>query len=51
MDAHPNARTTPHSQMRIVERLGEGWKFSAVEGDGEHSKHGPPMAGPGCGRG
>ena len=29
MDAHENARTTPHSRMLIVERLGSGW--SVVE--------------------
>ena len=30
MDAHKNARTTPHSRMLIVERLREGWTVSAV---------------------
>ena len=30
MDVHQNARTTPHSRMLIVERLGEGWTMSAV---------------------
>ena len=30
MDAHQNARTTPHSRMLIVERLREGWTVSAV---------------------
>jgi transposase InsO family protein len=30
MDAHENARTTPHSRMLIVERLGEGWTVVAV---------------------
>ena len=30
MDAHQNARTTPHSRMLIVERLREGWRVGAV---------------------
>jgi transposase InsO family protein len=30
MDAHQNARTTPHSRMLIVERLAAGWTASAV---------------------
>ena len=28
MDAHENARTTPHSRMLIVERLAAGWAGS-----------------------
>jgi transposase InsO family protein len=30
MDAHENARTTPHSRMLIVERLAAGWTVAAV---------------------
>jgi transposase InsO family protein len=30
MDAHQNARTTPHSGMLIVERLRDGWGVNAV---------------------
>jgi transposase InsO family protein len=30
MDAHENARTTPHSRMLIVERLVAGWPVAAV---------------------
>lgn len=30
MDAHENARTTPHSRMLIVERLSAGQAVSAV---------------------
>src|SRR5689334_10298034 len=30
MDAHQNARTTPHSRMLIVERLQDGWTVGAV---------------------
>jgi transposase InsO family protein len=30
MDAHENARTTPHSRMLIVERLASGWNIAAV---------------------
>ena len=30
MDAHQNARTTPHSRQLIVDRLAEGWTVSAV---------------------
>jgi transposase InsO family protein len=30
MDAHENARTTPHSRMLIVERLGSGWSVVEV---------------------
>ena len=30
MDAHQNARTTPHSRMLIVARLREGWTVPAV---------------------
>lgn len=30
MDAHENARTTPHSRMLIVERLAAGWTVVAV---------------------
>jgi transposase InsO family protein len=30
MDAHENARTTPHSRMLIVERLTAGWTVAAV---------------------
>ncbi|KAB1073273.1 IS481 family transposase [Methylobacterium planeticum] len=30
MDAHQNARTTPHRRRLIVERLSEGWSVSAV---------------------
>lgn len=30
MDAHQNARTTPHSRQLIVDRLSEGWSVGAV---------------------
>ncbi|WP_284247412.1 helix-turn-helix domain-containing protein, partial [Methylobacterium haplocladii] len=30
MDAHQNARTTPHSRRLIMERLAQGWTVSAV---------------------
>ncbi len=30
MDSHENARTTPHSRMVIVERLGSGWSVADV---------------------
>ncbi len=30
MDAHKNARTTPHSRLLIVERLRDGWRVGAV---------------------
>jgi transposase InsO family protein len=30
MDAHENARTTPHSRMLIVDRLAAGWTVAAV---------------------
>ena len=30
MDAHENARTTPHSRRLIVERLSSGWTVKAV---------------------
>ncbi|MFD1301139.1 helix-turn-helix domain-containing protein, partial [Methylobacterium marchantiae] len=30
MDAHQNARTTPHSRRLIVERLAQGWAVSTV---------------------
>src|SRR5512139_2750025 len=30
MDAHENARTTPHSRMLIVDRLEAGWTVAAV---------------------
>lgn len=30
MDAHQNARTTPHSRQLIVDRLAQGWTMSAV---------------------
>jgi transposase InsO family protein len=30
MDAHQNARTTPHSRQLIVDRLAQGWTVSAV---------------------
>lgn len=30
MDAHENARTTPHRRMLIVERLAAGWTVAAA---------------------
>ena len=30
MDIHQNARTTPHSRMRMIQRLGNGWTVADV---------------------
>jgi hypothetical protein len=30
MDAHENAKTTPHSRMLMIERLRQGWTVAAV---------------------
>ncbi|MFO1153905.1 MAG: leucine zipper domain-containing protein [Rhodospirillales bacterium] len=30
MDIHPNARTTRHSRMLVVQRLANGWSAAAI---------------------
>ena len=44
MDAHQNAKTTPHGRRLMVRRLAEGWTVAAVVRRRRHAREDPDGA-------